>query len=85
MTSFELTIAEDGSVRAIYDDALPLDELRQALGGEARITRASDVEPTADCEWQADMGRSGGPVLGPFQARAEALAAEVAWLRQEVL
>lgn len=85
MNVFELTIAEDGTVRAIYGDGLPIDDLREALGGEARITRASDVEPTADCRWQADMGRVGGPVLGPFASRAEALAAEVEWLKREVL
>ena len=31
--------------------------------------------------WQADMAKSGGPILGPFESRAEALASEREWLR----
>lgn len=33
--------------------------------------------------WWADMLLVGGPVLGPFNSRAEALEAEVKWLRDQ--
>lgn len=66
-----------GVMRAIYDDALaPL-----LADGDFTITRASHVEP-APGGWTADMAPSGGPVLGPFSTRAEALTEEVAWLRK---
>jgi hypothetical protein len=44
------------------------------------ITRASHVEPDRDGFWWADMGPSGGPVLGPYGSRTEALGAEREWL-----
>ena len=34
-------------------------------------------------QWAADMAPSGGPVLGPFESRTEALAAEVKWLQDQ--
>lgn len=71
-----ITINPDGTVRFIHNDDLT-DLIEQ---GEARITRASHVEPNAEGKWEADMGPSNGPVLGPFRTRGEALAAEVAWL-----
>ena len=36
--------------------------------------------PTADGRWTADLRPVGGPVLGPFARRSEALEAERAWL-----
>jgi hypothetical protein len=44
------------------------------------ILRASYVEPNATGRWAADLDPVGGPVLGPFDHRSEALAAEQAWL-----
>ena len=45
------------------------------------IRRASHVEPTADGQWTADLSPiDGGPLLGPFPMRAEALAAEAEWI-----
>ena len=64
-----------GTVRALYSEALDLTAL-----GAGRIHRASTVEPDAAGCWWADLGPSGGPVLGPFSRRSEALAAEVMWL-----
>ena len=76
MTSdMELVVGCDGGVRCIYDEALDLREL-----GKLQITRASHVEPDAEGYWWADMGPSGGPVLGPFRSRTEALGAERGWL-----
>jgi hypothetical protein len=71
----ELVVGTDGGVRCIYDESLDLRAL-----GKLQITRASHVEPDSDGNWWADMGPSGGPVLGPFRSRSEALAAERGWL-----
>ena len=76
MTSeMELVVGCDGGVKCIYDEALDLREL-----GKLQITRASHVEPDRDGYWWADMGPSGGPVLGPYGSRTEALKAEIRWL-----
>jgi len=50
--------------------------------GQFTITHASHVEPDAEGLWWADMGPSGGPVLGPFGKRGEALAAERWWFAE---
>lgn len=76
MTSaMELVVDAGGDVRCIYDEVLDLREI-----GTLKITRASHVEPDRDGFWWADMGPSGGPVLGPFRNRTEALGAEREWL-----
>lgn len=67
----ELVVGCDGSARCIYNEALDLREI-----GKLQITRASHVEPDAEGYWWADMGPSGGPVLGPYGSRSEALGAE---------
>lgn len=67
----------EGTATVIYNETLDLSEL-----GRARIERASHVEPTPDGQWTADMSPVSGPVLGPFDKRSEALAAEVAWLEE---
>jgi hypothetical protein len=74
-TEMELVVAAGGDVRCIYDEALELRAL-----GRLKITRASHVEPDADGNWWADMGPVGGPLLGPFESRSEALTAERGWL-----
>jgi hypothetical protein len=73
----ELVVDADGAVRCIYGEELDLREL-----GKLQITRASHVEPDRDGFWWADMGPVGGPVLGPFRNRTEALGAERGWLRR---
>ena len=76
MTSeIELMVDAGGGVRCIYDEALDLREI-----GKLQITRASHVEPDQSGYWWADMGPSGGPVLGPYGSRTEALRAERGWL-----
>ena len=70
-----LVVEPTGRVRAIYSEEIALATL-----GRATITRASTVEPDRDGRWHADLRPSRGPVLGPFETRSEALAAEVAWL-----
>jgi hypothetical protein len=44
------------------------------------IRRGSHVEPTAIGTWLCDLAPVSGPMLGPFDCRSEALAAETAWL-----
>ena len=72
----ELIIQPGGRIQCIYDETLDLSRL-----GQPQIRRASHVEPTEDGRWTADLSPVGGPCLGPFAARSEALAAEVRWLR----
>jgi hypothetical protein len=81
MTSdMELVVSADGVARCIYAEALDLREF-----GTLKITRASHVEPDAGGYWWADMGPVGGPVLGPFRSRSEALGEERGWLNAEAI
>jgi hypothetical protein len=73
----DLVVAPDGTVRAVYDEAIDL-----TLLGRVLIRRASHVEPTPKGRWQADLTPVGGPVLGPFDRRSEALEAEHVWLEE---
>ncbi len=70
-----LIIGPGGQIRGIYGEEIALDAL-----GSPRITRASHVEPDPQGLWLADLAPVGGPFLGPFERRSDALEAEVAWL-----
>ena len=74
-SEMELVVDAEGDVRCVYGEELDLREI-----GKLQITRASHVEPDAEGYWWADMGPSGGPVLGPYGSRTEALRAERGWL-----
>jgi hypothetical protein len=76
-SEMELVVDAGGGVRCVYGEELDLREL-----GRLSITRASHVEPDIDDYWWADMGPSGGPALGPYASRKEALGAERGWLKQ---
>lgn len=76
MAELVLTVTPAGTIRMLYDERLDL----RALGTPS-IRRASHVEPNESGEWTADMGPSGGPVLGPFRFRSEALEEEAVWLK----
>lgn len=77
----KIKIDSDGTITHIYDERVDLSGI-----GTASIKRASHVEAMDYNEWTADMRPSnGGPVLGPFKKRSEALAAEVKWLEENVL
>jgi hypothetical protein len=73
----KIVITKTGEVRCLYSDEMA-DVLKEV--GPSKIRRASHVEPTPEGEWGADLSPVGGPVLGPFGTRAEALSAEVEWL-----
>jgi len=72
--SRKIRIASDGAVELVYFDELKGIDLPIRM-----IRRASHVEPEGN-QWIADMAPSSGPKLGPFNTRAEALAAELKWL-----
>ncbi|MEX2213239.1 MAG: hypothetical protein WD768_03875 [Phycisphaeraceae bacterium] len=72
----KLIIDGVGDVRCIYDEMIDLAAL-----GKPSIMRASHVEPDEDGMWWADMSPVGGPKLGPFEKRSEALAAEWRWIQ----
>ena len=81
-----LTVDNAGKLAFIWDDDLT----DLAAAGKARVLRAGQVEPDYYAKenggdtWMADLRLSGGPILGPFRRQGEALAAEVAWLEENV-
>ena len=76
----QLVIDPAGGVRCLYDETLPLADF-----GRLTISRGSLVEPTDAGLWTADLSPVGGPLLGPFESRSAALAAEREWLEQNWL
>jgi hypothetical protein len=76
----ELIIDSDGTIRCVYGE-----ELELTVFGPTLIRRASHVEPDSSGQWFADLLPVRGPELGPFSQRSEALAAEVAWLKENWL
>jgi len=73
-----MVIDPAGSVHCLYGEQLDLSSL-----GELSIRRASFVEPDRN-GWYADLSPVGGPTLGPFHLRSQALQAEVLWLEQHL-
>jgi len=72
-----LVIEKNAKVRGVYGEVIDLTTL-----GPLKIERASHVEPDERGRWLADLSPVGGPVLGPFDKRSKAVAAEVAWLEE---
>ena len=74
-------ILPNGDIKFIYSE-----ELREIVEhGTAHIERVSHVEPNDDAEFTADLSPVGGPTLGPFKLRQDALNAEVEWLESNIL
>jgi hypothetical protein len=71
----DLFIDSAGGMVCIYAEEIDLGAI-----GNLTITRASHVEADGQGRWWADMAPCGGPILGPFTRRSEALAAETRWL-----
>jgi hypothetical protein len=71
----DLIVSPEGTIRAVYAEAIDLGVL-----GHLVISRASHVDPDDSGRWLADLMPVAGPVLGPFDLRSEALEAEQAWL-----
>ena len=76
----KLLVKPDGTVRAIYAEEIDL-----AVLGRPRSPAPATSSPTLDGRWHADLTPVGGPVLGPFDRRSEALDAERAWLERHWL
>lgn len=70
-----LRVDPGGVVHGVYGEAVDLAAL-----GPVAIRRASHVEPDGQGRWWADLSPVGGPRLGPFDRRSQALGAEQAWL-----
>jgi hypothetical protein len=70
-----LVVDPRGSIRGVYAEAIDL-----SVFGDIAIRRASHVEPDQAGRWWADLAPVGGPRLGPFGRRSDALAAELRWL-----
>lgn len=79
MEAYEIQVSPEGELSFIYDDLL-VDLLEE---GSSSVLRVSTVEP-GEGGWRADLAPVGGPVLGPFKLRSDALAAEVAWLKKNL-
>ena len=75
-----LMIHPSGTLRCVYDEAIDL-----AAIGTLMISRASHVEPDECGRWFADLSPVGGPSMGPFEQRSQALTAEQRWLDQHWL
>lgn len=91
-------VGRDGTARCLYSEAvLPIMralgaiqtrrasrvEPTASLSEDAvRALAATEEFPLPEDAWWADMTLSGGPVLGPFSTRQEALEAEIEWLKQ---
>ena len=71
----QLVITPAGVVRCIYSELVDL-----AAFGTPEIRRASHVEPDDTGNWIADLAPVGGPKLGTFSSRSQALVAEAQWL-----
>ena len=76
----QLVIKPDGAVRCLYGESIDLHTL-----GRPSVSRASHVEPDQYGRWLADLSPVGGPCLGPFDSRSQALAAESRWLEEHWL
>lgn len=73
-------IAASGELLTIYSDSLA--ELFSE--GHKTVRRASHVEPDENGMWIADLAPVGGPKLPCCALRADALAAEIAWLQENL-
>lgn len=77
----EIRVLPSGECRCVYSETIALSAI-----GRCEVRRASHVEPIKGGSlWQADMGPVGGPILGPFETRSEALGAESLWLSRNWL
>lgn len=76
-----LYVRPNGTAQCLYAEQIPLGTL-----GALDIKRASHVEPDPKNPgtWYADLAPVGGPMLEGFASRAEALAAEDAWLNTKM-
>jgi hypothetical protein len=75
-----LVVDSQGLAHCLYTEAVDLAQL-----GALNIRRASHVEPDRRGRWWADLAPVGGPKMGPFTQRSQALVIEAKWLEQHRL
>jgi hypothetical protein len=71
----QIIIQPDGNPRCVYAEVIDIAQL-----GRVNIRRGSHVEPNDASQWIANLSPVGGPLLGPFALRSQALNAERHWL-----
>lgn len=76
----QIIIPSGGTARCVYSELLDLHQL-----GRLVIRRGSHVEPDEKGQWFADLSPVGGPLLGPFSSRSQALESELDWLERNWL
>jgi hypothetical protein len=76
----QLVITPHGTARCVYGEEIDLHVL-----GSLTVARASHVEPDQHGRWLIDLSPVGGPTLGPFLRRSDALTAEHGWLGENWL
>jgi hypothetical protein len=84
----EKFLIKNGTVTSLYNDQNS-PKILEKLGGKAVIKRASHVEaPLKELEkieFTVDLTPVGGPILEGFPSYEEAVDAEVAWIKSNVL
>lgn len=78
--ALQVLLQRDGTLHFVYGELVDLSSV-----GALHISRASHVEPDLRACWTADLSLVGGPVLGSFLQRSQALDAERAWLNTNLL
>jgi len=76
----KIAFLPEGKAFMLYTEVIDLSNL-----GSYSHRRASHVEPTENGSWRADLSPIGGPILGPYPKRSEALTAEVIWLEVHLM
>lgn len=76
----QIVFMQDGSAKCIYGEEIDLSHL-----GQTSVQRGSYVEPNSEGKWSCDLSPVGGPQLGPFACRSQAISAEVEWLTKNWL
>jgi hypothetical protein len=79
----KLVINKEGAIQTIAEDDLSF----VSSLGDCNAQRASHVNPVkhnGKLLWSADLSPVGGPVLGPFGTRTEAIKSEIEWLYQRL-
>lgn len=86
VSTLKIRIGTDGVISAVNNDRLA--PLVGDVAAAVCMRRVSQVEwPAGAKGWVADLSPCGGPRLGPYTRRADAIAAELDWLglRPEIL
>ena len=77
LDTHKIFIRPNGTINCIYTD-----DIRFLISSaqQVNIRRVSNVEPTTDGQWVADMSPIDGPESPAFDRRADALTWEKDWI-----